>query len=104
MILLLDNRPLGSVPRDGSKWWNTLFVCPTCGNAWGRVVRESAFAWSASHTPCGVHGDAYHIGGSFLNDFAPRPGEAPLDLETAFRECPELARWEFQVHLRWAET
>jgi hypothetical protein len=57
--------PLGGSKRGGLK--GIVYVCPTCGEAWGKLeLADSGSYMVACNSPCDLHGDDWHIGGSFL--------------------------------------
>jgi hypothetical protein len=72
--------------RHSAYWPNTAYVCPTCGELWGRAVYEYHFAYeSLVHAPwvvetrrCAEHGDGYFLVG--LGDSAPHLSNCSLPL------------------------
>jgi len=91
---LLVSKPLW--PGEEARM-SAAFFCSHCGEVWGRAVRGPL--WYAIQRPCERHADAYHIGGSFFqnydwNDF---PFKASL------MAYPSLAVHEFRCHMAWAE-
>lgn len=59
---------------------NLVFVCPVCGDAWGRVVRDHN-QWMPLARPCGKHEVSWNeFGGSFLPPWMDRLTWMPEDL------------------------
>lgn len=80
----------------GDQWWSAAFLCPKCGEVWGRIVRAGG-DWHAAHVPCPKHG-----GGSFLVDLL--WGGSSGCAETAWKQGEKflraneaLLRHEFEV-------
>lgn len=89
----LGARLLGS---GKTAWWSDtsietmsqVFICPTCGEAWGRVVIPDA-DWTPVRRGCRQHPPINDAGGSFI---------APW--RHAFAELPiEVLRYEMNIRL-----
>lgn len=78
----LGNRLLGSSPR--TPWWDSaslaeasvLFVCPVCGDAWGRVVIEGK-EWVPLRRGCAKHPWNGSPGGTFIPSWLHRYDHLP---------------------------
>lgn len=90
----LGNRLLATDPRQ--PWWsdtqqethNLLYVCPTCGEVWGRVIVASEAEWAPIRAGCLLHPwTEIGIGGSFIHPW----------LHTLSHFPPELLVHEFNL-------
>jgi len=75
-----DTRPVSA---------NIVFICPTCGEPWGRVVRGER-SWLPLVRPCEKHTLPFTPGGSFLHSWLRGISWAP----------DALINYEFHLALR----
>lgn len=60
MILYLHDSILASGQASTRSWWrNTAYVCPTCGELWGRVEVSPERLWHATPGWCAKHRAEY---------------------------------------------
>ena len=69
-----------------------VLVCPTCGDAWGRIVVEGR-EWLPSRSGCPKHPWLEDIGGTFIPPWRRHFRELP----------PEVLRYELEIRLAAAE-
>lgn len=81
----LGNRLLASSPQPS--WWSDeqvssaslVFVCPTCGDVWGRVVEEGK-QWLPVRSGCNKHPWLDEVGGSFIAPWRQTFAELPAEV------------------------
>ena len=91
----LGNRLLASGAP--ASWWDDTqldncslaFICPTCGDAWGRIMNEGK-EWLPMRRGCPKHPWLDEVGGSFIASW--RRG-CPRELP------PEVLRYELLIRL-----
>jgi hypothetical protein len=62
------------------EYCNTVFVCPICGDAWGRIVLSPSAEWAPIRSGCALHPWPYDVGGSFLHPWLRRLEGLPPEL------------------------
>jgi len=85
-----------------TSWWSDtqldcnslVFICPTCGVAWGRIVNEGK-SWLPVRRGCAKHPWIEEVGGSFIASW--RQG-CPWELP------PEVLRYELLIRLAKEEV
>lgn len=77
---------------------NLHFFCPCCGKVWGKVLRGGELHYVLTRW-CEEAGSHWRVGGSFFQDYQWQVEE----LGWFLLRYPSLLRWEFEVHMRWAE-
>ena len=106
---LIASIPQGLVPVAGSTLRaprSCSYVCPVCGDLWARspIERDWKSAsqpypdlWNILSHPCRKHTDPFgsRVPGSLILD--------PSNKEFAGCLTGDLLRYEFEVHLLWAE-
>lgn len=67
-----------------------VFICPTCGDAWGRIAMEGAATWLPIRRGCSKHPWIEDVGGTFIPPWIHGcPDWLP----------PEVIRHELQIRL-----
>lgn len=96
----LGNALLGSTPAT-PQWDDTtlmhssqVFVCPVCGEAWGRIALESAKEWYPVRRGCHRHPWIEDVGGTFIAPWRQHlhdlPGEVlRYELNLRLKEYPD---------------
>jgi hypothetical protein len=46
---------------------NLVYICPSCGDAWARVMADPAWEWSPVRAGCSLHPWTADIGGTFIH-------------------------------------
>lgn len=69
---------------------NSLLVCPTCGNTWGRIVFDGAQEWTPHKAGCRRHRYIEDVGGTFIHPW--RKG-CPYELPDG------VVKYEFELRL-----
>ena len=80
-----------------ASWWDDtqldhvslVFICPTCGDAWGRILNQGC-EWLPMRRGCAKHPWLDEVGGSFI---APWRRGCPRELP------PEVLRYELFIRL-----
>jgi len=86
---LLAVSPLPILWDDLSRADNSLvFVCPTCGDAWGRIAEEGK-PWLPVRRGCRKHPWCDEVGGSFIAPWRKAYNELP----------PEVLLYEIEIRL-----